>query len=524
MSGGQYGSRGYLYQSTISVLKSLANNDWDYIELEPNTPLQKVDVYWKREGRVIKAVQIKSSKNYFEPSLINRCLLNLIKDAEDSDEYNLILIGECSENTTILINNINNRDVSKLIKELRPYANKLKVEMVNYNYEQMLHSIDSVLQDYLKERGYSPEYIIIDIIKKVTIHDFNRRSSFGIKLSRIEFEKLFIKYIDSFYIDNSSIESKKFICVYQKENELTTYRIGKINKYKRIFKFSIVLSVLLSLNYFYRPLVQFGDILVHNNPISIGIFVSTCIGMLLILKVSDNKFSVELKKHYPDQQLNTYESGEHYGLNIKIIEREKFIGRYRELYRIYELKNVSDKCIDTVIVNAIPFKDRKKLKKRVFFQDNISPKQIVILCEETIYKDVLEDIEDTYKFKLDVIFKGEEDLKYVELDIRKPPKTKFLLLNRYNYIPKLNRILPFEISWLKEEVIYYIKGWFKYRPAIYCKDINSISREKIREFRRDLFINKITRIVAYITIFALIILCVVGMISLIKSIYVYILK
>lgn len=44
MSGGQFGTRGYLYQATVCLLDSLMNEEWDYVVAEPDSKNEKVDI------------------------------------------------------------------------------------------------------------------------------------------------------------------------------------------------------------------------------------------------------------------------------------------------------------------------------------------------------------------------------------------------------------------------------------------------------------------------------------------------
>ena len=125
---GREGARGYVYQAIIAVLKSLENDKWDRIKVEPLTENDKVDIVLQNYGVIIKAIQVKSSKNKFEKPSIERWLKELKEDI-NSEKYELVLVGNSfTEPAREYIREINNTtsdtitieeyDEKKLIKEL----------------------------------------------------------------------------------------------------------------------------------------------------------------------------------------------------------------------------------------------------------------------------------------------------------------------------------------------------------------------------------------------------------------------
>ena len=93
--GGQEGSRGYLVQVLITLLRSLSDNSWENVTVEPNVASEKVDVLWASNSRTL-ATQIKSSQNQIGKSDAERWASDL-KRGYKADKYELVLIGPTAQ-------------------------------------------------------------------------------------------------------------------------------------------------------------------------------------------------------------------------------------------------------------------------------------------------------------------------------------------------------------------------------------------------------------------------------------------
>ena len=92
-NGGVYGSRGYIFQSIVALIDCLERNDWDEIKVEP--PKQnKIDIQLYRNGKVLSAVQVKSSVNAFKKSDAQKYLNEAKLDAPDAKEVYVYLITD----------------------------------------------------------------------------------------------------------------------------------------------------------------------------------------------------------------------------------------------------------------------------------------------------------------------------------------------------------------------------------------------------------------------------------------------
>lgn len=96
--GGQAGNRGYLLQTVVALLKSLEDDNWISVSLEPNLTSEKVDILWTYTHE-IRAVQVKSSINQINQPDVERWAKEL-KQSFTADFYELILIGPCSQGVT----------------------------------------------------------------------------------------------------------------------------------------------------------------------------------------------------------------------------------------------------------------------------------------------------------------------------------------------------------------------------------------------------------------------------------------
>ena len=135
---GATGIRGYLLQTLSCLLESIeATNTWEEISIEPNTVSEKVDVLWLSSNRT-KVVQIKSSQNQIGKSHVELWAKEL-EQAEAADEYELLLLGPCSQWVT---------EVGKIGKVHIPLPRVLDISGL---VEQAAHRLDR----YFENKGIS---------------------------------------------------------------------------------------------------------------------------------------------------------------------------------------------------------------------------------------------------------------------------------------------------------------------------------------------------------------------------------
>ena len=180
---GQDAQRGFIYQTIVAMIECLDKTDWDAIKLEPETEDDKVDISFYASGKMLRAIQVKSSRNAFEKSDVERWLNETVRDArgEGAEEVILYLVGnefapKC------------NQYISSLEKSTS--SENYKIIKVSYNIEA---DCQMKLNRYITAKG---------LASRVTLEDFNYlyNTLFGIvhhnsikdrELPRSEFSETF---------------------------------------------------------------------------------------------------------------------------------------------------------------------------------------------------------------------------------------------------------------------------------------------------------------------------------------------
>ncbi|MEK4510146.1 hypothetical protein [Paenibacillus sp. FSL K6-2524] len=84
---------GYLAQAVVTVVNSLVSEEWEYVQIKPDTQLDLVDIVWYYQDQKPKVVQFKTSKNSFMMPNIRKWITLLIQDYPDADTLNYSLLG-----------------------------------------------------------------------------------------------------------------------------------------------------------------------------------------------------------------------------------------------------------------------------------------------------------------------------------------------------------------------------------------------------------------------------------------------
>ncbi|WP_456363477.1 hypothetical protein [Priestia aryabhattai] len=226
--GGREGSRGYLYQAIASVLNSLYENDWEYVQLEPDSQNDKIDVMWEYKDGRKKVTQIKSSYNNLSQADIKNWLEELINDAEDSEELSLLLIGTCSDNTKRFINKINklkstdsveNEDLSTSIKAR---LTDISIQLENFDQAALETKINSALDKFVTEKGHILSYYTREMMVGAIIHIFFGFSTNGQKVSREAFENKVLKWVEfnSTEVKRNNLTKKKLAVYFYEKHRV----------------------------------------------------------------------------------------------------------------------------------------------------------------------------------------------------------------------------------------------------------------------------------------------------------------
>ncbi|WP_391115882.1 hypothetical protein [Psychrobacillus sp. L3] len=201
---GNAGIRGYYYQVLATLLDSVSDDDWDSVQIEPYTEDDKVDIEWIRKDS-IKAVQVKSSINNFERSMVIDWIVKLVKDAKSNYglfglpiQYTLCLIGTTDNNADKFISALHGKrikiaDFPKL-EEIKEELQYVTVDKRGFHLDDLINSSYFNMQQYLernhKQTSTENVKMLCDIIiSKLFINATKSRNMP---------KSLFIQLIDSF--------------------------------------------------------------------------------------------------------------------------------------------------------------------------------------------------------------------------------------------------------------------------------------------------------------------------------------
>ncbi|AEE92442.1 conserved protein of unknown function [Tepidanaerobacter acetatoxydans Re1] len=208
--GGAEGARGYLYQAIACVLNSMREDNWIKVQMEPVTSEDKVDIAYEYEDGSYKAIQVKSSINNFTKGEIFNYFKSLIRDMSNANEYSLILIGTCSDNTKTIINSINKirrNNVDKTTKsvindldpELKAVKEKLSIDLLNNDIYSLESNIMREFNYFLSQHGYSVDYPILELIVGAINYQFNKFSTNSSFITKKDYEKQILEWINFCY-------------------------------------------------------------------------------------------------------------------------------------------------------------------------------------------------------------------------------------------------------------------------------------------------------------------------------------
>ncbi|KHL91499.1 hypothetical protein QW71_34160 [Paenibacillus sp. IHB B 3415] len=197
--GGKEGGRGYLYQGVVSVINSLTDSEWMYVQVEPDSNDDKVDLAFFFENNEQKVIQVKSSINNFSKTSIMAWLKSLTSDVPTARQFDLILIGNCENETKKFINRINEKklkanEISEL-SVLAPYLDKLNIQIENFELNSMESKIYKGLHKFLYSKGHSVDATTLDMMTGAIIYQFMVFSTKGKKVSKADFEKRVLNWI-----------------------------------------------------------------------------------------------------------------------------------------------------------------------------------------------------------------------------------------------------------------------------------------------------------------------------------------
>ncbi|ALC85728.1 hypothetical protein AM499_07755 [Bacillus sp. FJAT-22090] len=201
---GNAGIRGYYYQVLATLLDSVSDDDWDSVQIEPYTEDDKVDIEWIRKDS-IKAVQVKSSINNFERSMVIDWIVKLVKDAKSNYglfglpiQYTLCLIGTTDNNADKFISALHGKrikiaDFPKL-EEIKEELQYVTVDKRGFHLDDLINSSYFNMQQYLERNHKHTSTENVKMLCDIIISKLFINAT----KSRNMPKSLFIQLIDSF--------------------------------------------------------------------------------------------------------------------------------------------------------------------------------------------------------------------------------------------------------------------------------------------------------------------------------------
>lgn len=178
-NGGAIAQRGFIFQSIIAMIECMDRNDWDAIKMEPETKNDKVDIILYRNGKVLSAIQVKSSEYPFGYKSVKEWLEKLKNDAPDAEEYCLYLVG------------------GKNTKDCDDYISKHNMEIKIIPFTYLTEICSGKLRMYVKNKGLGGVVTVndLDLIDDSIFAKIHKNSIVKEAISRSVFEEAFQRAI-----------------------------------------------------------------------------------------------------------------------------------------------------------------------------------------------------------------------------------------------------------------------------------------------------------------------------------------
>jgi hypothetical protein len=263
---GNAGIRGYYYQVLAGLLDSVEDDSWESIKIEPSTKDDKVDIEWVFADS-IRAVQVKSSINNFERSMLINWIYTLVKDARSAYEmfglpmtYKLYLIGTTDRKADKWISDLNGgrlkiEEDSKL-KEIESELSNVEVKKKNFDFEDLNARAYISMQEYLDRNGKGANLENIKTLCSVIVSELLKFTMQGRPMTKALFLKLVNKHVENgeygitniqkavpelslvFYENGKVLESDKMVGIRLENsplvNKFLTHARNGLNKAKAI--------------------------------------------------------------------------------------------------------------------------------------------------------------------------------------------------------------------------------------------------------------------------------------------------
>lgn len=202
---GKTSLRGYLLQTIVCLFDTISVSDlaWEYVVIEPDFLSEKVDIAWFYPKKK-KVIQVKSSQNQIGKSQAIHWALE-IENSLEADEYELILLGPCSQSVIEL-------GVVGKVKIPFPKNNDVRGLL-----EQASHKLDL----YFEANKYplmSPserELIVASLVLRLEEY-----STLSLQIKNTDIDAFIRNWHSAIFSDRKTGEDKLDLMIYRKSKNL----------------------------------------------------------------------------------------------------------------------------------------------------------------------------------------------------------------------------------------------------------------------------------------------------------------
>lgn len=209
VTGGQYAIKGFVYQTIAGVLHALLESPWEYVTVEPITGKEKVDVLWEDGTGSKKCQQIKTSINNFGRADVIRWLTEMVTDIPDSQQYELILIGNRTDAVGEFIKELNNRTATCLPDPLNSVADRIGVEVLVDNSEVLQGHLQNEVYRFFSKHNIHPSHDTLVVITGGLCYQFFQFALVGAQASKAEWTETMLKWATNNYPKGLHMQGRK---------------------------------------------------------------------------------------------------------------------------------------------------------------------------------------------------------------------------------------------------------------------------------------------------------------------------
>ncbi|MEY9975688.1 hypothetical protein [Lysinibacillus sp. RC79] len=440
MNGGRHASRGLYLQALISVLESVRITAWKNILVEPDE--EKVDIEITFIDNSIKVIQVKSTKNDFKPSNIDKVINSLVNANTNAKEYEVVFIGNFSPTAqkAYLESDLDN---------ITTENTNIKITQIEFNLELINNLVKQELNKYLGELGLEVNKDKLNLINGNLISDTLLASTEGKILLKEQFND----------------RLRGFVEILNEQDEKQTNKIKisseaiKLAKKWRIIKFT---GLLLTIIFLISPIIKYSfeglDII---DLLGVLVFWISIISVFSFFKISDVKYKQIESEEYRDYSKNNNKA-ENSILKIEVRDKIEFLNGNKKVFRQIVLHNLGDKKIDFIQFDIFFYYSNKRMYKQEFAFDNIRPFESITVYENYLVKQKSKKY--WTKFILKVTNTSTEELIDNELYSSSIVRSDYTLLNSY-YLPVIKELFFYESTWAIEKLNDYFR-----KIKFYCKE------------------------------------------------------